>query len=136
VKGSPDKFIISQPIAAAEAVEIMPEEIEKVEPEILDPEEEEEEEFDFYHVLRDFFSAYKEEIGSIIKAFGKNIEEGPKMKLRAMIATFLMLAFIISILAFLTYEEILSGEALAFLCGTIIGYLFSFLRTSMVGVSN
>lgn len=123
----------------------MPEEIKKVEPEkvepikaepeILDAEEEgEEEEFDLNRALRDFFRSYKEEIGSIIMAFGKNIEEGPRLKLKAMYVTFLMLAFIIGVLAMLTYLELLSGEGLVFVCGTIVGYLFSFLKTYMVGV--
>jgi hypothetical protein len=111
---------------------------EKKEPtvEVLDPEGEEEMEDegeDFMEALRDFFTTFRPEVGEIITAFAERMREGPKYKWKTTVGVFLLLAFIIAILAFLTFHEKVSGEGLAFLIGAIVGYLFTFLKQSVIG---
>ena len=89
----------------------------------------------FWRGLRDFFVAYKNDIGSIIRAIAKNVEEGPRLKFKAMISTFGLLAFIVLVLGYLTTQHVVSGDAFAFLVGAIVGYLFSFLRHYVLGVA-
>lgn len=89
---------------------------------------------EFMIALREFFTAYKDDIGGLIRAFAKNIEEGPRTKFRGMLVVFAMLAFIVIILTVLAFEDIVSGESIVFLVGAIVGYLFSFLRHYVVGI--
>jgi hypothetical protein len=90
---------------------------------------------EFMQAVREFFSAYKDDIGTIIRAYGKNVEQGPRMKFLAMLSIFALLAVIIGVLAYLSVLGIVSGDAVAFLIGSIVGYLFSFLRHYVVGLS-
>lgn len=88
---------------------------------------------EFIEVLRDFFTAYKNDIGTVIRAVARNIEQGTRMRLIGMLYTFALLGVIILVLTFLSLQHIVSGDAMAFLIGSIVGYLFSFLRRYVVG---
>lgn len=90
---------------------------------------------EFVKALKEFFTAYKDDIGTIIRAYGKNIEQGPQMKFKGMLTIFGLLVVIIITIAFLSLTHIVSGDAVAFLIGSIVGYLFSFLRHYVVGVA-
>ena len=100
-----------------------------------DGNEGEDEDDEFLKALKAFFAAYKDDIGGIIRAFAKNIEEGPQMKFKGMLTIFGLLVVIIITIAYLSIQHIVSGDAVAFLIGSIVGYLFSFLRHYVVGVS-
>ena len=75
-----------------------------------------------------FLEDHKPEIGQIISAFAKNLEKGPGLKLRVMLAIFSLVAVIVLVLAWLTLDGVVSGDAFTFLIGSIVGYLFSFLK--------
>src|SRR3989454_11459407 len=98
-------------------------------------EEEEPQDDEFIKALKEFFTAYKDDIGTIIRGYGKNIEQGPQMKFKGMLTIFGLLVVIIVTIAYLSIMRIVSGDAVAFLIGSIVGYLFSFLRHYVVGVS-
>lgn len=97
-------------------------------------EEEGEDEEEFWKALKGFFLEYKVQIGSLITAFAKNVERGPLLKFGAMIASFILIIIIIGILAYLGIIGVISGDAVAFLMGTIVGYLFSFLRYHIISI--
>ena len=94
--------------------------------------EEEEEGMDW---LKEILHDYKGEIGSILRAFAKNVEKGPLFKLGTLIAGLLIIVVLIGVIAYLSILGIISGDAVAFLIGAIAGYLFSFLRQHIIGVS-
>ena len=100
-----------------------------------DVEDEEPQDDEFIKALKEFFTAYRDDIGTIIRAYGKNIEQGPQMKFKGMLTIFGLLVVIIVTIAYLSITHIVSGDAVAFLIGSIVGYLFSFLRHYVVGVS-
>ncbi len=100
-----------------------------------DAEDEEPQDDEFIKALKEFFTAYKDDIGTIIRAYGKNIEQGPKLKFEGMLAIFGLLVVIIAAIGYLSILRIVSGDAVAFLIGSIVGYLFSFLRHYVVGVA-
>lgn len=81
-----------------------------------------------------FLTNHKEAISAIIKSISISMSEAPKLKFRSTISVFLLLVSIISILAALCYVGKVSGEALTFLMGTIVGYLFIFLQKYVVGI--
>lgn len=100
-----------------------------------DAEDEEPQDDEIAKALKEFFTAYKDDIGTIIRAYGKNIEQGPKLKFKGMLAIFGLLVVIIATIGYLSILRIVSGDAVAFLIGSIVGYLFSFLRHYVVGVA-
>ena len=97
----------------------------------------EEEEYDdtwLMESIKNFFKEYKDDIGSILRAWAKNIEKGPGYKFWTMVSGLLIVVFLISVVAYLSTLGIVSGDAVAFLIGAIAGYLFSFLRQHIFGV--
>jgi len=93
--------------------------------------EEEERGFD----LNKFLDEYKEPISELIKSFALSLKENPKHKFRSTIAVFSLLGGIVLILSVLCWFGKISGEAVTFLIGTIIGYLFTFLHKYVIGIS-
>lgn len=93
--------------------------------------EEKEAAFDWNRFLDD----HKEAISKIIGGIATVMTESPKHKFRSMIATFLLLGGIIAVLSALCWLGKISGEAVTFLMGTIIGYLFTFLHKYVIGIS-
>jgi len=98
-------------------------------------EDEESQDDEFIKALKEFFTAYKDDIGTIIRAYGKNIEQGRQMKFEGMLTIFGLLVVMIITIAYMGIMHIVSRDAVAFLIGSIVGYLFSFLRHYVVGVA-
>ena len=88
------------------------------------------EEFDW----NEFAEDHKDAITQIIAGVAASVKEGPKYKLRSTIVAFILLAAVVSMVTGLCLYGRISGEALTFLMGTVIGYLFSFLKESVIGI--
>jgi len=98
-------------------------------------EDDEEDEDEFWKMAKELFVAYKDQIGKIIDAFAKNVERGPVLKFRTSVMTFALIILVILVVAYLGILHIISGDAVAFLVGSVIGYLFSFLKQHLIGTS-
>ena len=66
-------------------------------------------------------------------AFAKNVERGPVLKFWTSVMTFGLIIIVLVIVAYLGILHIISGDAVAFLVGSVIGYLFSFLKQHLIG---
>jgi len=98
-----------------------------------DDDEGDEDEDEFWKMAKEFFVAYKDQIGKIIGAFAKNVERGPVLKFWTSVMTFGLIIIVLVIVAYLGILHIISGDAVAFLVGSVIGYLFSFLKQHLIG---
>ena len=82
-----------------------------------------------------FWMVYRNEIGEIInhlpKWFEKMSESSARIKNKVIWGIFGLLFTTLLIVGGLTLQNQVSGEALVFLAGTIIGYLFAFLQKYM-----
>jgi len=88
-------------------------------------------EFDWNKFLDD----HREAISEIIKGIAVSVKESPKHKFRSMVAVFSLLGGIIIVISVLCVLGKISGEAVTFLIGTIIGYAFSFLHKYVIGIT-
>ncbi len=93
----------------------------------------EEEDERFVDMLEGFLKRYEAQIGRAIDGWTKNMEKEPERKLRIVLAIVLLVAFSVFALAWLTLAGKVSGDAFAFLIGSVIGYLFSYLRLTTHG---
>lgn len=75
---------------------------------------------------------YRDEIGEIIKSIPDWLSTSSKyaseLKNRVVLALLILIGMTIGVISWLTIRGEISGEALIFLCGTIIGYIFAFLQ--------
>ena len=92
--------------------------------------QEERREFDWNR----FLDTHKEAISEIIGGIAILMKETPKHKFRSMMAVFSLLGGIIIVISVLCGVGKISGEAVTFLIGTIIGYAFSFLHKYVIGI--
>lgn len=81
-----------------------------------------------------FLGDHKEAISEIIKGVSTSMVETPKHKFRSTLAIFTLLGIVILLSSVLCYVGKISGEAVTFLMGTIVGYLFTFLQKYVVGM--
>jgi len=80
-------------------------------------------------LLGEFLHRHEEQIGKVITAIAKNMEEGPKERRRN---TWLVLGFMVAIVGMVSvlgFLRLISGDSLTSLIGSVVGYSFSFLRT-------
>jgi hypothetical protein len=61
-------------------------------------------------------------------AWRKASEPRIKKEKSLTLAMYIFLGFLISVLAFLVYEDKMNGETMAFLVGSVIGYLFALMK--------
>ena len=75
---------------------------------------------------------YRNEIGEIIKSIPDWLSTSSKyastLKNRVVLALLILIVMTIGVISWLTIIGEISGEALIFLCGTLIGYIFAFLQ--------
>jgi len=75
---------------------------------------------------------FRDEIGDIIKSTPKWIDawtkSASKLKTSVVILLLILIGSCLGIVTYLTVIKVISGEALIFLTGTIIGYIFAFLQ--------
>ena len=75
---------------------------------------------------------YRDEIGEIIKSIPDWLSTSSKaastLKNRVVIALLVLIAMTLLVISWLTIQGLISGEALIFLSGTLIGYIFAFLQ--------
>ena len=75
---------------------------------------------------------YKDEIGEIIKSIPDWLNTSSKyaseLKNRVVLALLILIGMTMGVISWLTIRGDISGEALIFLSGTIIGYIFAFLQ--------
>lgn len=86
---------------------------------------------------------YSEGIIYVLKAIADSIrhiaelvdklEKSWEIKRQISTRIFCILGLLIAFTSFLGWQGIISGDAIAFLFGAIIGYLFSFLHKYMIG---
>ncbi len=80
-------------------------------------------------LLGQFLQRHEEQIGKVITAIAKNMEEGPKQRERNTWTVLGFMAGVVGIVSALGFLKVISGDSLTFLIGSIVGYSFSFLRT-------
>ena len=81
----------------------------------------------FYSLVSDFIARYEKPIGQAIEVYAKNAEKEPTRRLWQVFAVLVLVGLIVGIVGFLRYVNSVSGDAFAFLIGSIIGSLFGFL---------
>ena len=75
-----------------------------------------------------FLVRHEPQIGTILTALAKGIEEGPKQRQKNLqLVMVFMLSFVV-VVSVLAYLRVLTGESVTFLIGSIIGYSFAFLK--------
>jgi sorbitol-specific phosphotransferase system component IIBC len=79
-------------------------------------------------LISQFLERHEAQIGAIINAFAKNIEEGGKQRQRNLIVVMGFMIALVLIVSVLAYLHVLTGESVTFLIGSIIGYSFAFLK--------
>ncbi len=77
---------------------------------------------------KEFFAAYRGDIGKIIQAFAASIRHGSYFKFAGTAISFGLLAFIILIVRDLGMSHVISGDSVTFMYGAVLGYLFTFLK--------
>lgn len=82
----------------------------------------------------EFFRDHREAISGFIKNISTLMTETRKQKFRSMLVVMILLGIVISISGVLCSYNKISGEAVTFLMGTIVGYLFTFLQKYVVGI--
>ena len=79
-----------------------------------------------------FWILYKEEVGQVITNLPRWVDKwsaaSATIKGRVIYGIFGLLLATLAVVTWLTLENRISGEALVFLAGTIIGYVFAFLQ--------
>lgn len=83
----------------------------------------------------DFLRDYKDPIGKILEGFASGITEAPRRKFHSLVSVFFMLGVIVAALVALSFFGKVSGDTVAFLFGSIVGYLFAFLQRYVVGIT-
>jgi zinc transporter ZupT len=69
-----------------------------------------------------------EVVDGIATSWSKATERRYKKEMRISLMLVLFLAFVMMLMATLVYYDKLNGETMAFLVGSIIGYLFAFMK--------
>lgn len=79
-----------------------------------------------------FWILYKDEVGQLITNLPKWIDNwsisAASIKSKVIYGIFMLLLATLFVVTWLTLENRISGEALVFLAGTIIGYIFAFMQ--------
>ncbi len=96
--------------------------------------EENGEEDAFGEMLKQFLEEYKEPIGDIMRAYAHNMKATLRQKGWTTLGVFLLLGGIVLAVGLLAWQGIVTGEAVAFLVGAVVGYLFTFLRRFVWGI--
>ncbi len=97
-----------------------------------DEKQDEEDLTPFWVMLKQFLDTHQGSIGKVIEGWGRNIEHAERQRWWTTAGTFILLGGIIATISFLALLGIVTGEAVAFLVGAIIGYLFSFIRRFII----
>ncbi len=93
--------------------------------------EDEEGEEEFWIAANRFLTDHKKGIGELISVIAQNMRASVRQKGWTTLAVFILLAGIVFAVSFLALIGKVSGEAVAFLVGVTVGYLFTFLRRSL-----
>ena len=79
-----------------------------------------------------FLQTYQKEVGEIIRAIPHWIDmwskSSSRLKMTLVILLMLLVGGTMGIVTYMTLINKISGEALIFLAGTILGYIFAFLQ--------
>ncbi len=97
---------------------------------------EEEDEDAFGEMLKQFLEEHQEPIGEILRAYAHNMKATLRQKGWTTLGVFLLLGGIVLAVSLLAWQGIVTGEAVAFLVGAVVGYLFSFLRRFVWGIGD
>ncbi len=97
-------------------------------------EREEDEEDAFGEMLKQFLEEYREPIGEILRAYAHNMKATLRQKGWTTLGVFLLLVGMVAAISLLAWQRIVTGEAVAFVVGAVVGYLFSFLRRFVWGI--
>ncbi len=79
-------------------------------------------------IIAQFLQRHEPQIGAIITAFAKNIEEGQKHRQKNLLTVMGFMLSLVVIVSVLATLKVLTGESVTFLIGSIIGYSFAFLK--------
>ncbi len=90
---------------------------------------EEEENDEGLKLIAEFLERHENQISLAIEAWIKNFEKASTRRLWVIFGVFPLAAIIVAITGYLTYTGKLSGDAFTFLIGSIVGYLFSYLKS-------
>ncbi len=89
----------------------------------------EEEEDEFVEFLMDFLKRHEKQIGNIMEVWARNMEREPGRRVRMVFGIISLVGLTVGLIGWLTLVGRVSGDAFTFLIGSIIGYIFSYLRT-------
>ncbi len=87
----------------------------------------------FFDILGDFLKQYKDQVGRAIDAWARNMEKEPVRRLWITLFTIVLVGFSVGMIGYLTLVGRISSDAFTFLIGSIIGYIFSYLRLLTTG---
>jgi hypothetical protein len=82
----------------------------------------------FWELAGNFLRDNQRPIGKLIEAFAGQIEKRFPFILKSLYAVFFVTVFAIVAASLLGWAGVISGDAVAFLFGSLIAYLFAFLK--------
>ncbi|MFA4663353.1 hypothetical protein [Pyrococcus kukulkanii] len=82
---------------------------------------------DLLQIIAEFLEEYREPISEVLKAYAKKIEQQEKNYYWGFIIVLMIVVAIVATIYVLAVKNKLSSDAIGFLLGTIIGYVFSLL---------
>ncbi len=91
--------------------------------------EDEEEEDAGVEIISDFLKRHEKDISLAIQTWVKNFEKAATRRFWVIFGVFSLAALIIVLTGYLTFTGKLSSDAFTFLIGSIVGYMFSYLKT-------